>query len=87
MKWIPIEIQAPHQDWPLLVKGTNGMGFDIYAVLQWYKPRQEGYPGFFSPVCSEENVCENVPGQRQFLDITPTHWCSMSDLNAELSKT
>lgn len=66
MKWIAIAEQAPPQDWPMFVKGTDADGFEVLAVLQWYKPGQEGYPGYFSPACR----CDHDE-----LDIEPTHWC------------
>lgn len=72
LHWTPIAEKAPPEDWPIFVKGRTSDGAEIYAVLQWYKPSQEGHPGFFSPMCNEA-LCEKT-SDHDMLNITPTHW-------------
>jgi hypothetical protein len=82
LKWKSIAEQEPPTDWPMLVKGKDDMGFDVYAVLQWPKPSQDGY-GYFSPACYDG--CENAPWSKE-IEITPTHWCAMDDIDKALSE-
>lgn len=69
LNWIPIAEKPPPVDWPIFVKGTDSMGFVTYGVLQWHKPSQDGYPGYYSPMCGASAGCRDDD-----LEIKPTHW-------------
>ncbi len=73
MKWVPISDSSPPPiDWPVLVKGTDSMGYETYDVLRWHKPSQDGYPGYESMTCD----CANDTHAHD-IEITPTHWCEI----------
>ncbi len=72
--WIPIAEQRPYPDWPMLVKGPNSCGETVYAVVEYFKQSQQGYPGFHSLTCDCENGAHPSGKDIVDMDITPTHW-------------
>jgi hypothetical protein len=86
MKWIDIKEHPPPIDWDVLIKGIGDADDLVYDVVRYFKPSQQGYPGFESRTCDcEFSESRPLPVEDRALRIEVTHWCAMSDLNRLLS--